>query len=70
VAEHETNETERRRPDALTLIAGIGTLLVSAYVLTDGASWLPAFDPRWLLAGGAVLVGLLLLGVSVRKRSR
>ncbi|CAM3984910.1 hypothetical protein KIPE111705_34625 [Kibdelosporangium persicum] len=64
------NATERRRPDLLTLFAGIAALVVAAYVLTDGQTWLPSFDPRWLLAGGAVLVGLLLLGSSVRRRNR
>jgi hypothetical protein len=52
------------------MLAGIATLLMAAYVLTDGQTWLPSFDPRWLLAGGAVLVGLLLLGSSVRRRNR
>jgi hypothetical protein len=52
------------------MFAGIATLLMAAYVLTDGRTWLPSFDPRWLLAGGAVLVGLLLLGSSVRRRNR
>jgi hypothetical protein len=65
-----TDKTERRRPDLLTLFAGIGAIVMSAYVLTDGQTWLPSFDPRWLLAGGAVLVGLLLLGTSVRRRSK
>ncbi|MEV4317517.1 hypothetical protein [Actinocrispum sp. NPDC049592] len=61
---------ERKRLDLLTLLAGVATLLMAAYVLTDGRTWLPSFDPRWLLAGGAVLVGLLLLGSSVRRRNR
>ncbi|MET0236856.1 MAG: hypothetical protein ABW224_19565 [Kibdelosporangium sp.] len=62
--------TERKRPDLLTLLAGIGALVMAAYVLTDGKTWLPPFDPRWLVAGGAVLVGLLLLGNSVRRRPK
>ncbi|MCE7005990.1 hypothetical protein LWC34_24615 [Kibdelosporangium philippinense] len=66
----DTEKTERKRVDLLTLLAGIAALLMSAYVLTDGASWLPSFDPRWLLAGGAVLVGVLLLGSSLRRRNR
>jgi hypothetical protein len=72
VAEQDEDQTttERKRPDLLTLFAGIATLLMAAYVLTDGRIWLPTFDPRWLLAGGAVLVGLLLLGSSVRRRNR
>jgi hypothetical protein len=39
---------------------------VSAYVLTDGAFHIP--NPTWLLAGGALLVGVLLLASSLRKR--
>ncbi len=69
MAEREP-EVRRRGPDVLTLLAGIATLLVSAYVLTDGAIWIPSLDPRWLLAGGALVVGLLLLMLSVRGRGR
>ncbi len=69
MADHDETP-ERKRLDLLTLLAGIATLLMAAYVLTDGRTWLPSFDPRWLLAGGAVLVGLLLLGSSVRRRNR
>jgi hypothetical protein len=65
VAEREQNET-KRFPDVLTLLAGIGTLLVSAYVITDGAFHIP--NPTWLLAGGALLVGILMLASSLRKR--
>lgn len=65
MADREQNET-RRFPDVLALLAGIGTLLVSAYVLTDGAFHIP--NPTWLLAGGAMLVGVLLLASSLRKR--
>jgi hypothetical protein len=56
----------RRGVDWFTLVAGVATLLVSAYVLSDGDSWLPSFDLRWILAGGAVLVGVLMLGASMR----
>jgi hypothetical protein len=66
---YEETEPERpRRPgvDVFTLIVGVATLLVSAYVLTDGASWLPPFDLRWALAGGTVLAGILMLGASLR----
>lgn len=61
-------ETPRRRPgmDVFTLIIGLATLLVSAYTLTDGASWMPTFDLRWILAGGAVLVGVMMLAASFR----
>ena len=60
----------KRGVDVFTLIVGIATLLISAYVLSDGASWLPQFDFRWIVAGGAVFVGLLLLGASFGKRRR
>jgi hypothetical protein len=60
----------KRGFDVFTLIVGIATLLVSAYVLSDGASWLPHFDFRWVIAGGAVFVGLMLLGASFGKRRR
>jgi hypothetical protein len=60
----------RRGLDFFTLIVGVATLLVSAYVLSDGASWLPRFDFRWVVAGGAVFVGLMLLGASFRGKRR
>lgn len=66
----EKKTADRKRVDVLTMLVGIAALLMAAYVLTDGQTWLPSFDPRWLLASGAVLVGLLLLGSSVRRRNR
>ncbi|NKQ58140.1 hypothetical protein HFP15_35305 [Amycolatopsis sp. K13G38] len=64
----ETTELQPRRRgvDIFTLIVGIATLFVSAYVLSDGVSWLPSVDWRWVLAGGAVLIGVLMLGASLR----
>ncbi len=64
MADRDQNETRRGFPDLLTGLAGIGTLLVSAFVLTDGAFEIP--NPTWLLAGGALLVGVLLLASSLR----
>jgi hypothetical protein len=64
VADRDQNDTRRGFPDLLTGLAGIGTLLVSAFVLTDGAFEIP--NPTWLLAGGALLVGILLLASSLR----
>ncbi|HKS49441.1 MAG TPA: hypothetical protein VJT49_30895 [Amycolatopsis sp.] len=64
----ETDQRPRRRgADVFTLILGLATLLVSGYVLTDGAIWLPHVDLRWVLAGGGVLVGVLMLGASLRR---
>ena len=57
----------RRGLDPVTLLFGIGALLVSATALTNGSGLLPGVDPRWLLAGGAVLVGLLLLVGTLRR---
>ncbi|EOD68378.1 MULTISPECIES: hypothetical protein [Amycolatopsis] len=66
----DTQPARRGGVDAFTLIVGVATLLVSAYVLSDGASWLPSFDFRWVIAGGAVFVGVLLLAASFGKRRR
>ena len=66
----EMRPRRRRGVDAFNLVIGVATLLVSAYVLSDGASWLPSFDLRWALAGGAVLIGVLMLGASVRNGRR
>ena len=70
MADEPERDVQRRGPDVLTLIFGIGTLLVSAFVLTDGRLWVPSLDPRWILAGGALAVGLCLLMVSLRGRRR
>jgi hypothetical protein len=64
-----TMPTQRRRfPDPVAMIVGLISLVVSAYVLSDGAFDLPAVDPRWLIGGGALFVGLMLLGASLRRR--
>jgi hypothetical protein len=71
VADQDSDrQVERRGPDVLTLIAGVATLLVSSYVLTDGAIRISGPDLRWVIAGGALLVGLLLLIASLRGRKR
>ncbi|WP_026455711.1 hypothetical protein [Saccharomonospora iraqiensis] len=61
---------ESRTPDVFTLLAGVATLLVAAYLLADGASWMPDVDPRWLVAGGATLTGTLLLIASLLTNRR
>jgi hypothetical protein len=60
-------QSERRGLDPVTLLFGIGALLVSGTALTDGSGLLPGVDPRWLLAGGAVLVGMLMLAGALRR---
>lgn len=57
----------RRRIDPVTLVFGIGGGLVAAYVLSNGSFW---FDFRWALGGTAILVGVVLLTNSLRRRSR
>lgn len=56
-----------RRIDPISLIAGILALLASVYILADGAEWVTVVDPRWVLAGAAVLAGVLMLGTSARR---
>lgn len=65
MAERQARE---RGPDMITLIAGILTLLVAGYVLTDGAFTIPGVPQRWLLATAAGVIGLLLLLGSLRRR--
>lgn len=68
MADQDEQQVTRRRPrvDAFTLLAGLATLFVSAYVLSDGPDWIGSFDLRWALAGAAVLVGTLMLIASMR----
>ena len=77
MAEHDENGTDeaghhrtrRRGPDPLALIVGLlsprdGGARRSSAQVPD----LSGFDPRWLLAGGAAAVGLMLLVGSLRGR--
>ncbi|MFE6615471.1 hypothetical protein [Amycolatopsis sp. NPDC057786] len=66
----QSSKPAKRGVDVFTLIIGIATLLVSGYVLSDGSTWLPQFDFRWVMAGGAIFVGVLLLAASLRKSRR
>ncbi len=62
--------TQRRGPDLLTLAAGLGALGISGTVLLGGITWLPEVDARWVLAAGALVVGLLLGFGSLRHPRR
>lgn len=70
---HSEQDTEhcdgngRRGVDPISLIAGILVLLAAAYVLSGGPAWLSGIDLRWIVAGGAVLAGTLMLGASIRR---
>lgn len=62
-----TEQGVRRRIDVIGLIFGIGGMLVAAYVLSNGLFW---FDFRWALGGTAIVVGVVLLTNSLRRRQR
>lgn len=51
----------RRRPDLLTLVVGVLALAMSVAAFVGWVPDLSGFDPRWVLAGGAAVVGALLL---------
>jgi hypothetical protein len=63
-----TGRPARRMPDLFTLVVGLVALGVAGSGFAGRAPDLSGFDPRWLLAGGAVVLGLVLLAVSVRRR--
>ena len=59
----------RRGPDLLTLLVGLATLAMAVFAFVGYLPDLSGFDPLWLLAGGAAVVGLVLLVGSLRSRS-
>ena len=59
----------RRVPDPLALLAGLAALAVAVTALVGSTSWFPPLDGRWILAGGAMAVGVALLVGSLRCRS-
>jgi hypothetical protein len=67
-----TTETvrSRRGPDPVSLLVGLLTLGMALAALVGDLPDLSGFDPRWLLAGGAAFVGLMLLVGSLRGRRR
>ncbi len=58
----------RRMPDPVTLLIGLFSLGVAGSAFLGRVPDASAFDPRWLLAGAAVLLGVLLLFGSLRNR--
>jgi hypothetical protein len=60
----------RRGPDLITLLVGLATLTMAVFAFVGELPDLSFVDPRWLLAGGAAAVGLVLLVGSLRGRSR
>lgn len=59
----------RRGPDPLALAVGLATLAMAVFAFVGELPDLSGVDPRWALAGGAALVGLVLLVSSLRGRS-
>ena len=69
MAEQETEVIRRRRgPDPLALVVGVLTLGMAVAAFT-GQLPMINFDPRWLIAAAAAVVGALLLLGSMRRRS-
>ena len=64
-----TPSARRRGPDPLTLLVGLATLAMAVFAFVGDLPDLSGFDPRWLLAGGAAVVGLVLLVGNLRSRS-
>jgi hypothetical protein len=64
----ESAPARRRWPDPVALLVGLLTLGMAMAAFVGQVPDLSGFDPRWLLAGGAAIVGLLLLVGSVRGR--
>jgi hypothetical protein len=61
--------TGRRGPDPLALLVGLATLAMAVFAFVGELPDLSGVDPRWLLAGGAAVVGLVLLVGSLRGRA-
>jgi hypothetical protein len=62
----EVQPRTRRHPDVITLVVGLVSLATATFAIVGYMPPFPSFDPRWLLAGGAAVVGLLLLITSLR----
>jgi hypothetical protein len=60
----DVTEPPRRGPDLPMLLIGLVSTAAAVLTLVGWMPDPPTFDGRWLLAGGAVLVGLLLLAAS------
>lgn len=66
--DRDTRPARRRGPDVVTLLVGLLTLGMATSAFVGDVPDLSGFDPRWLLAAGAAIVGLMLLVGSLRGR--
>ncbi|HYH30722.1 MAG TPA: hypothetical protein VD903_10090 [Pseudonocardia sp.] len=62
--------TRRSGPDVLALVVGLLALGVATSAFVGEVPMVGGLDARWLLAGGAAVIGLLLLVGSLRGRRR
>jgi hypothetical protein len=60
--------TRRRGPDPVALLIGLLSIGMAVAAFVGQVPDLSGLDPRWLLAGGAAAVGLMLLVGSLRGR--
>lgn len=58
----------RRGVDPVAMLGGLIALVLAGYALSDGFGGTMFADPRWLLAGGAVIVGVLMLAGTLRPK--
>jgi hypothetical protein len=63
-----TTVARRRRPDPVALLVGLLSIGMAVAAFVGQVPDLSGLDPRWLLAGGAAAVGLMLLVGSLRGR--
>jgi uncharacterized membrane protein HdeD (DUF308 family) len=64
-----TTVTHRsHRPDPVALVVGLLSLAMAVFAFVGQVPDLSGLDPRWLLAAGAAVVGLMLLVGSLRGR--
>ena len=70
VDEGVTTTVARRshRPDPVALVVGLLSLAMAVFAFVGQVPDLSGLDPRWLLAAGAAVVGLMLLVGSLRGR--
>lgn len=66
-----TEDVQPRRrpaPDVIALLVGLASLVTAVFAIIGYMPPLPSFDGRWAVAGAAVILGVILLGASLRRR--